>query len=54
MKTTKDTAATKKVKRTALFVCLECGKKYYTVKSAENASYNGCKKCGGVDIDIAN
>ena len=35
-----------------MFVCLECGKKYRSVKSAENASYNGCSKCGGVDIDI--
>lgn len=35
-----------------MFVCLECGKKFKTVKSAEKASYNGCPKCGGVDIDL--
>jgi hypothetical protein len=35
-----------------IFVCLECGKKFYSAKSAENASNNGCPKCGGVDIDL--
>lgn len=35
-----------------LFVCLECGKKFKTVKAAEKASYDGCPGCGGVDIDI--
>jgi len=34
------------------FECMECGKKFYTVKTAERASHNGCPKCGGVDIDI--
>jgi DNA-directed RNA polymerase subunit RPC12/RpoP len=43
----------KRAKRVAQFRCLECGKKYYSVKAAERASYNGCTKCGGVDIDIA-
>ena len=33
-------------------VCLECGKKFRTVRAAERASYHGCPKCGGVDIDI--
>ena len=50
METTKKTT---RKKRVALFECLECGKKYYTVKTAEKASYDGCKKCGGVDIDVA-
>lgn len=36
-----------------MFICNECGKKYKTVRAAEKASYNGCSKCGGVDIDIA-
>lgn len=32
--------------------CQECGRKFKTVKAAERASYNGCPKCGGVDIDL--
>ena len=36
-----------------LFVCMECKKKFYTVKSAEKASYNGCPGCGGGDIEIS-
>lgn len=36
-----------------LFKCLECGKGFRSVKSAERASYNGCPKCHGLDIDIA-
>jgi predicted RNA-binding Zn-ribbon protein involved in translation (DUF1610 family) len=39
-------------KRTAKFECMECGRKFYTVLSAERASVNGCPKCGGVDIDL--
>jgi predicted nucleic acid-binding Zn-ribbon protein len=35
-----------------MFVCLECGKKLRTARAAEKASYNGCPKCGGVDIDL--
>jgi len=34
------------------FVCLECGKKFKTVKAAQRATDNGCPKCGGVDIDL--
>lgn len=33
------------------FKCMECGKKFRSAKSAENAANNGCPKCGGVDID---
>jgi len=36
------------------FQCLECGKQFRTVRSAERASLSGCPKCGGVDIDLAN
>jgi predicted nucleic acid-binding Zn-ribbon protein len=32
--------------------CQECGRKFRTVKAAENAAMDGCPKCGGVDIDI--
>lgn len=32
--------------------CQECGKRFLTVKAAEKASFNGCPKCGGVDIDL--
>ncbi len=41
-------------KRKPLFECLECGKKFYTIKAAEKASYGarGCPGCGGVDIDV--
>ena len=46
-------AGKEKSKRQALFVCLECGKEFYTVSSAEKASFNGCPRCGGVDIDEA-
>lgn len=42
-----------KGKRKALFACMECGKKFYSVKSAEKAAWDGCPKCGGVDIDLA-
>src|SRR5262249_20784568 len=34
------------------FKCLECGRKFKTVRAAERASMNGCPKCGGVDIDL--
>lgn len=38
-----------------LFQCMECGKKFYTVTSAEKAMFGaqGCPKCGGADIDEA-
>jgi len=39
-------------KRTPQYECLECGKKFYTTAAAERASYNGCPKCNGVDIEI--
>lgn len=35
------------------FQCMECGKKFRSVKAAENAQQNGCPKCGGTDIDLA-
>jgi hypothetical protein len=34
------------------FACLECGRKFKTVKAAERAASDGCPGCGGVDIDI--
>jgi len=34
-----------------LFMCQECGKKFYTTASAERAANDGCPKCGGVDVD---
>jgi hypothetical protein len=34
------------------FKCQECGKKFKTARAAERASYDGCPKCGGCDIDI--
>lgn len=37
----------------AQFKCMECGRKFRTVKAAERASYNGCPGCGGSDIDEA-
>jgi ribosomal protein L37AE/L43A len=37
----------------AQFVCLECGRKFYTVKAAERAVNWGCTKCNSSDIDIA-
>ena len=39
-------------KRMPLCKCLECGKKFYHADAAQRASFNGCPKCGGVDIDI--
>jgi hypothetical protein len=40
-------------KRVALFACQECGRNFYTTKSAERACNDGCPGCGGVDIDVA-
>jgi transcription elongation factor Elf1 len=34
------------------FECMECGRKFRTLKAAERAYTNGCPKCGGTDIDI--
>jgi DNA-directed RNA polymerase subunit RPC12/RpoP len=39
-------------KKKADYICLECGKKFYSTKAAERASWNGCPNCGGVDIDL--
>jgi DNA-directed RNA polymerase subunit RPC12/RpoP len=36
-----------------LFQCMECGKKFKTTKAAEKAQQDGCPKCGGTDIDLA-
>lgn len=36
-----------------VFQCMECGKKFKTVKAAEKAQQDGCPKCGGSDIDLA-
>ena len=40
----------KKKSRYAPFKCNECGKLFYTDKSAARAEYNGCPKCHGGDI----
>lgn len=39
--------------RTAKFYCFECGKKFYTVRAAERAAWEGCPKCNGSDIEQA-
>ena len=39
-------------KRIPLFCCQECGKLFYSVGTAERASYDGCPGCNGLDIDI--
>ena len=41
-----------KRKRVPLFQCLECGRKFYTTRAAQEATDWGCPKCGGSDIDI--
>lgn len=38
--------------RWPMFLCQECGKKFYTTAAAERATNNGCPGCGGVDIDL--
>lgn len=40
-------------KAKAIFICLECGRKFYTARAAERAINWGCPRCGGSDIDIA-
>ncbi len=37
------------------FVCLECGRKFKTVKAAEKAAFgdSGCPQCGSSDIDLS-
>lgn len=34
------------------WACQECGRRF-TLTGAEVAARNGCKGCGGVDIDLA-
>ena len=34
------------------FKCMECDKKFKTVRAAEKAMFNGCPKCNGGDIDV--
>lgn len=36
-----------------MFMCLECDKRFRSVKAAEKAMERGCPKCGGCDIDLA-
>ena len=40
------------LRRFVMYECKECGKEFKTTKAAENASYNGCPRCGGSDIDL--
>jgi len=41
----------RKPRRKPLFQCMECGRKFYSVRSAENAAFgNGCS-CGATDIE---
>ena len=35
-----------------LFVCLECGHKFYSYEGAARAMNIGCPGCGGVDVDL--
>jgi hypothetical protein len=35
-----------------MWKCLECGRKFRTVRAAERAANDGCPNCGGVDVDI--
>jgi len=37
------------------FECMECGRKFKTIKAAERAAFgaDGCPKCGSSDIDLA-
>lgn len=32
--------------------CLECGRKFKSVRAAERAASDGCPHCGGVDVDF--
>jgi len=40
-----------KAKRQPMFQCLECGRKFYSTRTARNAMNHRCT-CGGCDIDI--
>lgn len=43
---------TDRVRHDAGFGCMECGRRFRTVKSAERAQSEGCPGCGGSDIDL--
>lgn len=43
----------KKNKKVVMFICNECGHRFYTTKAAENAQWHGCPGCHGSDIDAA-
>lgn len=38
--------------RWPMFLCQECGRRFYTTAAAERAANNGCPDCGGKDIDL--
>lgn len=40
-------------RKSALFACQECGRKFRSVRAAERAVEQGCPNCGGSDIDLA-
>lgn len=44
----------KKIKKDRIpeFQCMECGRAFYSTKTAQRARTRGCPKCKGVDIDI--
>ena len=44
----------RKPRRKPLFQCGECGRKFYTVKSAERAAFGdrGCPDCGSSDVEV--
>lgn len=37
------------------FACMECGKRFATLRAAEKAAFgpDGCPRCGGSDIDMS-
>ena len=39
--------------RKALFICLECDRKFYSTRAAQKAAWNGCPGCGGSDIEAS-
>ncbi len=47
-------ASKPRVARIPLYACLECGRKFYSTRAAEKASFgdDGCPGCGGSDIDL--
>ena len=46
---------TKTKTKTSGFECMDCGKKFRTVRAAERAAFGdrGCPKCGSSDVDLA-